>query len=155
MATHRACDKLVVRDTSAYVSTLCFLCICELFGGKKRCYAEKQESRPMWKRKRYRAESIARARAVKAAKRTSDGDVEVSQPGPSTSVDPELRMSPSVDPEAGVSRSIDHASGVPSSEDQGDEETSAKQRTKGATPAPKRRMSLTRNKLRRYLMTSW
>lgn len=88
--------------------------------------AEKQESRPMWQRKRYRAESIARARAAKAAKRTSDGDVEGSQPGPSTSVDPELREPPSVDPEAGASRSVDPTPRVASSENQGDDESSGK-----------------------------
>ena len=88
--------------------------------------AEKQESRPMWQRKRYRAESIARARAAKAAKRISDGDVEGSQPGPSTSVDPELREPPSVDPEAGASRSVDPTPRVASSENQGDDESSGK-----------------------------
>ena len=70
------------------------------------------EKGSMWRRKRHRAESATRARAAKAAKRFSNGNSEGSQPGPSTSVDPELRVSPSVGPEAGA---------INPAQDQGDE----------------------------------
>ncbi len=71
--------------------------------------AEEGEPGPMWRRKRYRAESIARARAAKTAKR-ADGGIEEPQPGTSTpvAVDPELGvlLPTSVGPEAGPSCSV-------------------------------------------------